>query len=93
MVVGVLSWQLHLDGCHSLKEKRMILRSLKDRLRARLNVSVAETDHHDSWQRAELAVVTVAGDFRRAESILGQADGLVAFDPRVRIIDSFRMFH
>lgn len=91
--MGVLSWQLHLDGCHSLKEKRMILRSLKDRLRARLNVSVAETDHHDTWQRAELVVVTVATDFPRAEAILGQADGVVAFDARVRIIDSSRVFH
>jgi uncharacterized protein YlxP (DUF503 family) len=93
VVVGVISWELHLNGCRSLKEKRMVLRSLKDRLRARLNVSVAETDHQETWQRAELCVVTVASDHARAERILVQADELVAVDHRVRIIDSARVFY
>lgn len=93
MLVGVISWELHLDGCRSLKEKRMVLRSLKARLRSRLNVSVAETDHQEVWQRAQLCVVTVATDHPRAESILGQADGLVASDHRVRIIDCARVFY
>lgn len=93
MVIGVMSWELHLNGCRSLKEKRMVLKSLKDRIRSRLNVSVAETDHQDTWQRAQLCVVTVATDHPRAESVLGQADGLVAFDHRVRIIDCARVFY
>jgi hypothetical protein len=88
-----MSWELHLDGCRSLKEKRMVLKSLKDRMRARLNVSIAETDHQDTWQRAQLCVVTVATDHPRAESLLGQADGLIASDPRVRVIECARVFY
>ncbi len=88
MVVSVVVWELHLNGCTSLKEKRAILRSLKDRLRGRHNVAVAETGHQDAWQRAELCAVTVSPDGRRAQEVLSHADSLVASEPRVRIIDS-----
>lgn len=58
MVVGLLSVELHLPGAHSLKEKRMVLRGVKDRLR-KFNVAIAEIDHHDLWQRAGLGIVTI----------------------------------
>ena len=58
MIVGLLSLELHVGGARSLKDKRMVLRSLKDRLR-HLNVAVAELDHQDLWQRAGLGIVTV----------------------------------
>jgi len=60
MVVGLLSLELFIAGAHSLKDKRMVLRAVKDRLR-RLNVATAEVEHQDLWQRAGLGVVTVAG--------------------------------
>ncbi|MEE9133740.1 MAG: DUF503 domain-containing protein [Gemmatimonadota bacterium] len=88
MVVGVIAWELHLDGCTSLKQKRAVLRSLKDRLRGRHNVSVAETDYQDTWQRAEISVAIVSSDRRRAHEMLSRVDALVASDARVRIIDS-----
>ena len=59
MVIALLSVELHLPGAHSLKEKRMVLRRIKDRL-ARFNVAVAEVEHHDLWQRAGLGIVTVS---------------------------------
>jgi hypothetical protein len=59
MVVGLLSLELFVGGARSLKDKRMVLRSVKDRLR-RFNVAVAELDHQDLWQRAGLGVVTIA---------------------------------
>jgi uncharacterized protein YlxP (DUF503 family) len=59
MVVGLLSLELHVGGARSLKDKRMVLRSVKDRLR-RFNVAVAELDHQDLWQRAGLGIVTIA---------------------------------
>jgi uncharacterized protein YlxP (DUF503 family) len=59
MVVGLLSIELHLPGSRSLKDKRMVLRGIKDRLK-KFNVAVAEVDHHDLWQRAGLGVVTVS---------------------------------
>jgi uncharacterized protein len=69
MVVALLALELFLPAAHSLKEKRMVLRSVKDRLQ-RFNVAVAEVEHQDLWQRAGLAVVTVAGSNTRAEQEL-----------------------
>ncbi len=59
MVVGLLSIELHLPGSRSLKDKRMVLRGIRDRLR-KFNVAVAEIEHHDLWQRAGLGVVTIS---------------------------------
>ncbi len=92
MIVGVVTWELHLDGCHSLKEKRQILTSLKDRLHRRFNVSVAETHHQDLWQRAELSCCVVSGTRRHAQEVLGAADRMVASEPLARIIDSASSF-
>jgi hypothetical protein len=59
MVVALLSLELFLPGSRSLKDKRMVLRRLKDRL-AKFNIAVAEVAHHDLWQRAGLGLVTIA---------------------------------
>jgi uncharacterized protein len=88
MVVGVVTWELHLPASQSLKDKRQVLKSLKDRLHNRFNVSAAETDHQDLWQRAELTVCVVSGDRRHAEDVLRQADRLVAGADGARIVDS-----
>jgi hypothetical protein len=77
LVVGVIGWDLQVYEARSLKEKRAVVKSLKDRLRDRLNVSVAETGHQDLWQRAELTACVVATDRRGAESMLDRADRLV----------------
>ena len=89
----MISWELHLDGCASLKEKRAILRSLKDRLRERHNLSVAETDHQDTWQRAELCAALVSSNRRLADSVMSRADALVASYSRVRVIDTATIFY
>jgi uncharacterized protein YlxP (DUF503 family) len=86
MVVGVIDWELEIHGCQSLKEKRSVLKSLKDRLHNRLNVSVAETGHQDVWQRAELTACVVSTERRHADSVLTSADQLVNSEPRARII-------
>lgn len=66
MAVVLLTIDLHLPFAQSLKDKRMILRGVKDRAK-KFNVSVAEVEHHDLWQRATLAVVAVATDGVHAE--------------------------
>ena len=68
--IGVLTLELRLENSHSLKEKRHVVQSLKDRLRHKFNVSVAEIDHQDLWQRAAVAAVTVASDHTHAEKVL-----------------------
>lgn len=70
MIVGLLSIELHLPGARSLKDKRAVLRRLKDRV-ARLNVAVSEVAHHDLRQRAGLGVVTIGVDQPIAERTLG----------------------
>jgi hypothetical protein len=92
VIVGIVTWELHLNGCQSLKDKRQILSSLKERLHRRFNVSVAETDHQDLWQRAELACCVVAESRRHAEEVLRSADRMVAGEPLARIIDSATAF-
>jgi len=91
-VVGVITWDLHLDGCHSLKEKRHVLKSLKDRLHNRFNVSAAETAHNDLWQRAELTVCVVSNDRTHAERVLREADRLVEAAAGARILDTSTSF-
>ncbi len=81
-------WDLHLEGCHSLKEKRAILQSLKAELRRSLNVAVAEVGHQDKWQRAGFACATVGSDQRVAEETLRAADRIVEATGRVRIMDT-----
>ena len=88
MIVGLITWDLHLDACHSLKEKRQIVKSLKDRLHQRFNVSAAETDHQDLWQRAEVSACVVSTDRRHAEQVLGEADRLVNGAAGARIVDT-----
>ncbi len=68
--VGVITLELRLDESHSLKDKRQVVKSLKDRLRTRLNVAVAEIDYQDLWQRGLLAAVTVSSDQSSAEAVL-----------------------
>lgn len=77
MVVASQTWELSLPGCSSLKEKRSIVRSLRDRLRAKFNVSVAETGLQDVHARAEVTIALVASDGRLAESILDKTDRFV----------------
>jgi uncharacterized protein YlxP (DUF503 family) len=77
MVVASLTWELSLPGCSSLKDKRSVIRSLRDRLRDKFNVSVAETGLQDVHERAELTIAVVATDGHYAESVFQKADLLV----------------
>jgi uncharacterized protein len=59
MPIGLLTLDINIPESRSLKDKRQVLRSLKDRLRHRFNVAVAELEHQDVWQRAVIGVVTL----------------------------------
>lgn len=92
MVVGVRVWELHLEGCRSLKEKRSVLKPLVEGLRRAHNVSVAETGHQDLWQRAEVAAAAVGSDRRVVEETLRAADRQVEAASGVRILDTATMY-
>jgi uncharacterized protein YlxP (DUF503 family) len=70
MVVGVLQLTLFLPENHSLKGKRQVLRAIKARVRTKFNVSIAESDGHDLWQRAELGICQVGNDRAFVDSAL-----------------------
>ena len=64
--VGILTCELHFPEAHSLKEKRMLLRSAKAQLERRVGASVAEVDHHDVWQRARITAALVTREHHEA---------------------------
>jgi uncharacterized protein YlxP (DUF503 family) len=71
--VAVGTVELHLPEVGSLKEKRHVLKGIKEKVKHRFDVSVAEVDHHDSWQRATLAVACVSHDSRHANEVISKA--------------------
>ena len=77
-VVGVITFELSIEDAQSLKDKRHYVKGLKDRLRAKFNVAVAEIDHQDSWQRGAVAAVTVSGDRGFAEKVLQSVENEAA---------------
>ena len=70
MPVGLLTLELHIPDAQSLKDKRQVLRSLKDRLRRQFNVAVAELDHHDAWQRSVVGIVTLSNEEKHLKEVL-----------------------
>ena len=70
MPVGLLTLEIHISDAQSLKDKRQVLRSLKDRLRAHFNVAVSELDHQEVWQRSRVGVVTISGDVKHLEELV-----------------------
>ncbi len=69
-MIGVLTLELRLENAHSLKDKRNVVQSLKNRLRHKFNVAVAEIESQDLWQRATVAAVTVSSSHVFAEKVL-----------------------
>jgi uncharacterized protein YlxP (DUF503 family) len=61
-VIALLTLDVHIPEAHSLKDKRMVVRRLKDRLRSKFNIAVAEVEHQELWQRSQISVVTVGSD-------------------------------
>ena len=90
MRVGILRADLHIVGAGSLKEKRRVLRSLKDRLFSRFNVSVAEVGSQDLWQRAEIGVALVALDAKTADATLQKVEAFIRQHPGAVPIDLHR---
>jgi uncharacterized protein YlxP (DUF503 family) len=70
MPIGLLTLEIHIPDARSLKDKRQVLRSLKDRLRGHFNVAVAELEHQDLWQRSVVGIVGISGDERHLEECM-----------------------
>jgi uncharacterized protein len=70
MPVGVLTLEIQIPWSHSLKDKRAIVLKIRDRLRSRFNVAVAELDHQDLWQQATIGVAAISGSRPILEQVL-----------------------
>ena len=87
MIIGTLKIRLLLRESHSLKDKRRVLRSLKDRLSNKFNISVAETEDQDVWKSAELGVAAVGTDTPFMHSVLSKVLTYVRFFGGVEVVD------
>ncbi len=77
MKVGVSQITLHLPGCHSLKEKRQVLKSIMTRARQKYEVAIAEVDAQDQWQIAKLGVSCVSNNSQHIDQILGHVQRFI----------------
>lgn len=87
MVIGLLQAAISIPESRSLKDKRAVLRSLKDRVKNNMNVSVAEVAQHDLWQSAELAFVTVAAKGDVVDKRLAEIRTLLSSGSRIVVLD------
>jgi uncharacterized protein len=86
MVVGICTVELLIPESQSLKDKRQVLHSVKDRLRGKFNLSIAEVDGQDLWQKAVLGMACVANDGGHVEQVLEQALNVIKSMPTIEIV-------
>lgn len=87
MFVGVGQVELFIPNSGSLKAKRFVLKSIKTKIRNKFNVSVAEIENNDKWQRCSLGLAVVSNDRKIVDSTLNQIINFVENDFRVEVID------
>jgi len=87
MTIGILQVDLFIGDSQSLKEKRMILKSLKTRLRNNFNVGLSELDYTQTWQRAMIGVVCIGNEKRRLDSLLAKVVEFITRERKVEITD------
>lgn len=86
MIVGVCTVELFISESQSLKDKRQVLHSVKDRLQGKFNLSVAEVDGQDLWQKAVLGMACVANEGSHVNQVLDQALNLIRSMPAVEVV-------
>ena len=92
MPIASLTLEIRIEGAHSLKDKRQVVRSLKDKLRAHFNVGVAELEETDLWQRATIGVVAISSskDYLQGQIQLIEKQAVrIANDNGAEVVDVF----
>ncbi len=87
MIIGVVTARISIPGARSLKDKRSVLRSLKDRILNKMNVSVAEVGSQDQWQYSEMAFVTVGASSEIVQSRISDLNKALHSNPRYVLMD------
>ena len=88
MHAAVLRFDLHIPQSRSLKAKRAAVRPIVEGMRHRFRVSVAETDHQDQWQRAEVGVAVVAESHSMLDEALSTVTRFVESAPYVEVLSA-----
>lgn len=86
MVVGTCRVSLHIPDSGSLKAKRLVLRRIKDRIRNKFNVSVAEVDDFDLWQRTTIGIAVVSRDGHFANQVISSVVAMIESDGNINVI-------
>src|SRR5438874_13710281 len=93
MFVALCRFDPRVPGCTSLKEKRHVVKALTASVRSKFNVSVAEVDHHDLWQRTAIGVSAVAGEGYHLRRVMHQVERHIETFPAVELIDAALSLH
>lgn len=93
MLVALERLDLRIPGCGSLKEKRHVVKALTAGIRSKFNVSVAEVDHHDLWQRTTLAVAAAGDQPFHVRKVMHEVERFVERHPTVEIIEAELSLH
>ncbi len=87
MIIGIARIELHIPGVNSLKGKRQIIKSIKERVKNRFNVSIAEVEKQDLWQRATLGLACVTNDKAQANRILSKVVHFIEQNRNISLTD------
>ncbi len=87
MVVGICTVELHIPDSGSLKGKRQVIKSIKDRIRQNYNVSVAEIDGLDLWQKAVLGIACVGNEKRYINGVLDKIVGFLQDNHSIELLN------
>jgi len=88
MIVGLLTLDLHIYESHSLKEKRLVIKSLIDRIKNKFNVSAAEVDANDLWQRSVIGIACVSNETVMINKVFDQIKNLIISVHSVKLINA-----
>ena len=93
MLVALCRFDLRIPGCSSLKEKRHVVKTLTASLRSKFNVSVAEVEHQDLWQRSTIAVSAVAGEGYHLKRVMHQVERHIDTFGAVQVLSASLSMH
>ena len=86
MIIGTIRAEVHVPNAQSLKDKRSVIKSLKDQLRGRFNIAVAEVEPNEKWQRACVGIVTVGDERAYVDGVLAQVVAALRSNPLITLI-------
>ncbi len=92
MIVGIMVVDLHSRGTHSLKEKRQIVSSMKEKLKQKFNISIIESDYQDTWQEIQVAIAMVSNSKSITGKVFDQIEDFIFTNYPVQLVSVSKEF-